>query len=75
MAEHSAPAQRVKEDPRPSCLAARENIGKDMAFESGERILAPGGEDTGKRSEESFAPGLEERHEGQSGTEKKRETE
>ncbi|CAI5972701.1 unnamed protein product [Closterium sp. NIES-65] len=43
----------------------------DMEFETGERLIRPGGQESGERAGGKFAPGLDKREEGQSETPKK----
>ncbi|GJP48020.1 hypothetical protein CLOM_g7261 [Closterium sp. NIES-68] len=68
-------AERVKQEPRPAAKKAEEQIKLDMQFETGERLVQPGGQVTGERAGRKFAPGLDKREEGQSETPKKHETE
>ncbi|CAI7776233.1 unnamed protein product [Closterium sp. NIES-53] len=43
-------AERVKQEPRPAAKKAEEQIKLDMEFETGERLIQPGGQESGIRA-------------------------
>ncbi|CAI5508202.1 unnamed protein product [Closterium sp. Naga37s-1] len=43
-------AERVKQEPRPAAKKAEEQIKLDMGFETGERLIQPGGQESGERA-------------------------